>query len=48
MFCGAISSMSVGTLGGRFLVVMPLVIMIASLLALSLFMAGEKNVEQKE
>jgi DHA1 family bicyclomycin/chloramphenicol resistance-like MFS transporter len=44
MFLGTISSMSVGVLGGRYLVAMPLAMMIASFLALVLFSVGRKNV----
>ena len=42
MFLGAISSMSVGILGGKNLMAMSLVIMISSCLALALFVNGEK------
>ena len=42
MFLGAISSMSVGILGGRNLMAMPLVIMISSCLALAFFIGGSK------
>ncbi|MBX9578085.1 MAG: multidrug effflux MFS transporter [Chthoniobacterales bacterium] len=42
MFLGAISSMSVGILGGRNLMAMPLVILIASFLALFFLLLGGK------
>ena len=44
MFLGAIASMSVGVLGGKNLVVLPLVIMISSSLALVLFVRGRKKI----
>lgn len=44
MFLGAISSMSVGILGGGNLMAMPLVMLIASFLALVLFVSGKKKV----
>lgn len=44
MFLGTISSMSVGVLGGRNLVAMPLVMLIASFLALVFFASGRKKI----
>lgn len=48
MFLGAISSMSVGVLGGKNLIVLPLVIVMASFLALALFVIGGRIFERIE
>ncbi|MCF7729118.1 MAG: hypothetical protein K9M81_01990, partial [Chthoniobacterales bacterium] len=47
MFLGTISSMIVGILGGHYLVAMPLVMTVASFLALSLFFVGREKVDDK-